>query len=124
MADQSAITKARHIADDEGVFQLSGYDATWIWVHTCPTPKCSCRSALIVSTNDGRAALLERGAPVLCGNWIEVHSRRPAVEVEQSAEPFASLDPTVRVRRDRRALDQRVPEALMVPFEPVVAHEL
>jgi hypothetical protein len=64
MADRGGITKARHLADDEGVFQLSGYDAPWIWAHTCPTPKCSCRSALILATNDGRAALLERGAPV------------------------------------------------------------
>jgi hypothetical protein len=52
------------------------------------------------------------------------NSRRSAVEVEQYAEPFASLDPAVRVRRGLRALDQYVPEPLVVPLEPIVLHEL
>jgi hypothetical protein len=60
----------------------------------------------------------------VCHFAIETHSRRRlVVEVEQSTEPLASLDPAVRVRWARRAFDQRVPEPLVVPFEPTVLHE-
>lgn len=51
------------LAPDDGVFQLAG-EPTWIWVHTCPTLDCQCRSALILATQDGRDFLLERGAVV------------------------------------------------------------
>jgi hypothetical protein len=46
------------------------------------------------------------------------------IEVEHAAQPLTSLDPIIRVRGTRRALDQVVREALMVPLEPVVLHEL
>jgi hypothetical protein len=46
------------------VFELAGDPATWIWVHTCPKPRCECRSALVLATSHGREVLLERGAAV------------------------------------------------------------
>jgi len=52
------------IAPDDGVFELTGAEPAWIWVHTCPTFACSCRSALVLATQDGREQLLERGCSV------------------------------------------------------------
>jgi hypothetical protein len=52
------------LTHDEGVFELAGPATTWIWVHTCPKPRCECRSALVLATNEGRDVLLERGAVV------------------------------------------------------------
>lgn len=58
-----AVVNAR-LAPDDGVFELAGPRPAWIWAHTCPTPGCTCRTALILASDDGRAALLERGAAV------------------------------------------------------------
>jgi len=52
------------LAHDDGVFELAGAEPIWIWAHTCPKPRCSCRSALVLATNEGRDTLLERGAVV------------------------------------------------------------
>lgn len=49
---------------DDGLFRLAGSDASWIWVHTCPIPRCPCRSALVLATHEGRETLETRGAPV------------------------------------------------------------
>jgi len=49
---------------EEGLFELRGPTSTWVWVHTCPEPKCDCRSALVLSTPMGREALLSGGAAV------------------------------------------------------------
>jgi hypothetical protein len=46
------------------------------------------------------------------------------IKVQQPTKPLTSLDSTVRVRWTRRVLDQLVREPLMVPFEPIVLHEL
>jgi hypothetical protein len=53
-----------HLAPDDGVFELAGESPTWIWAHTCPTPKCPCRTALVAATREGREALLARGASI------------------------------------------------------------
>ena len=44
--------------------------------------------------------------------------------IDWIGEPFPPFNPTVRVRRARRAIDQHVPESLMVPLCVVVAHVL
>lgn len=54
----------RHLPVDDGLFELSGPEPLWVWVHTCPTPRCSCRTAVVIASGDGPAALLERGRPV------------------------------------------------------------
>ena len=62
--NDSLTTKNVRLAPDDGVFELAGAEPAWIWVHTCPKPTCSCRSALVLATHDGRELLLERGAAV------------------------------------------------------------
>ena len=52
------------LTPDDGIFELSGMEPAWIWVHTCPTPDCPCRSALVLATHAGRDRLLERGAAI------------------------------------------------------------
>jgi hypothetical protein len=49
---------------DRGLLALRGGDDAWIWAHTCPEPECTCRTALILATREGRSALLEIGEPV------------------------------------------------------------
>lgn len=62
--NDSLATEDVRLAPDDGVFELAGAEPAWIWVHTCPKPRCSCRSALVLATHDGRELLLERGAAV------------------------------------------------------------
>lgn len=62
---KSAITGEKiQLAPDDGVFELPGAASAWIWVHTCPMPKCECRFALVLATHEGREVLLERGAVI------------------------------------------------------------
>lgn len=56
--------RTARLSPDDGLFRLAGTDSSWIWVHTCPTPRCPCRSALVLATHDGRETLEARGAPV------------------------------------------------------------
>lgn len=49
---------------EQGVIELPGTPARWIWAFTCPTPKCACRAAVMLSMRGDRALLLERGRPV------------------------------------------------------------
>jgi SEC-C motif len=53
-----------HLAPEDGLFELPGPEPVWIWAHTCPTPRCPCRTALVASTKDGRDVLLDRGGPI------------------------------------------------------------
>ena len=53
-----------HLAPEEGVFELAGPKPTWIWAHTCPTPRCPCRTAILACTSEGRDVLLRQGAPI------------------------------------------------------------
>jgi hypothetical protein len=53
-----------HLAPEEGVFELAGPKPTWIWAHTCPTPRCPCRTAILASTSEGRDVLLRQGSPI------------------------------------------------------------
>jgi hypothetical protein len=53
-----------HLGPEEGVFELAGPKPTWIWAHTCPTPRCPCRTAILASTREGRNVLLRHAAPI------------------------------------------------------------
>jgi hypothetical protein len=71
---------------EDGLFELPGREPTWIWAHTCPTPNCACRTALIVSTPRGREALLERARVVdearrAGAGYVDVASQMEGVEV-------------------------------------------
>lgn len=63
--NDSLTTQKVRLAPDDGVFELAGPEPAWIWAHTCSALACSCRSALVLATQDGRDLLLERGAAVL-----------------------------------------------------------
>ena len=52
------------LARDDGVFEPAGAQPAWIWVHTCPTPGCACRVAVVLAIQDGRDLLLARGKVV------------------------------------------------------------
>lgn len=49
---------------EDGLLQLPGNDAKWIWAFICSVPGCDCRAATIIATAGDRDALLARGAPV------------------------------------------------------------
>ncbi len=51
------------LAADDGIFALAD-GALWIWAHTCPTPQCTCRTAVIIASDAGRDTLKARGACV------------------------------------------------------------
>ena len=57
-------TKPPSFPLDAGVFELPGNGPLWIWAHTCREPRCNCREALIVATDESREALLTHGLPV------------------------------------------------------------
>ncbi len=48
----------------EGVFELPGDKPAFMWVHTCPTPSCLCRDALVMATYEGPDVLLAKGKSV------------------------------------------------------------
>lgn len=101
--------KAVQLAPEEGIFELAGSPPAWIWVHTCPTPKCTCRIALILATFDGRAQLIERCASVHAA-WNEGgHYVQLAEQIDQlvvfeisidSAEVYAAGDVKPLVLRE------------------------
>ena len=47
-----------------GILRLPGDEPSWIWAFTCPTPGCSCRSALVLAAAGDRETLRARGAEV------------------------------------------------------------
>ena len=56
------MTKQAEISTQDGLLELAGATPIWIWAHPCRMEDCDCRLAMILTTSDGRAALLERGA--------------------------------------------------------------
>lgn len=49
---------------EQGLIELPGAPARWIWAFTCPTPECGCRTAIVLSAAGERETLLERARPV------------------------------------------------------------
>jgi hypothetical protein len=54
---------------EQGLIELPGMPAGWIWAFTCPVRGCSCRVAIVLSTPGDRETLLERGQPVAVA-WL------------------------------------------------------
>lgn len=52
------------LPSNERVVELRGERPVWLWIRTCPQPRCDCRSAFVVATDAGRGALQEQGAAV------------------------------------------------------------
>lgn len=49
---------------EQGLMELPGEPARWIWAFTCPTPECECRTAIVLCVEGSRETLVERGRPV------------------------------------------------------------
>jgi hypothetical protein len=54
---------------DLGLLELPGPSGGWLWAFTCPAAACACRTALLLTTQDDRETLLERGRPV-ADTWL------------------------------------------------------
>jgi hypothetical protein len=54
------MTTAASLTAQDGLFELPGPEPLWLWAHTCSTPDCDCRRALLVVGSHGREALLEQ----------------------------------------------------------------
>jgi len=57
-------TTASEFNVEQGLMELPGTPARWIWAFTCPEPKCACRTAVVLSLAGERELLLELGRPV------------------------------------------------------------
>ena len=52
-------TAASEFNVEQGLMELPGTPARWIWAFTCPEPKCACRTAVVLSLAGERELLLE-----------------------------------------------------------------
>jgi len=79
----------RTVATSEaGIVELAGDGPRWIWAFTCPTPGCACRTALVLSTDGDRQALLARGALVRDA-WLRGESHAKAAASIEGVTAFA-----------------------------------
>lgn len=73
---------------EHGLIGLPGAPARWIWAFTCPAPKCTCRTAIVLSTPGARETLLERGRPV-AEAWRDSRGYCRAAQDLQGVTAFA-----------------------------------
>jgi hypothetical protein len=73
---------------EHGLIQLPGTPTQWIWAFTCPTPKCGCRTAVVISAPGERAVLLKRGSPVAAA-WLAHADYGQAAQSVQDVVAFA-----------------------------------
>ncbi len=73
---------------EAGLIELTGDDPMWIWAFTCPTPGCDCRTAILLSTDGDREALVTRGAPVRDA-WQRGESHAKAAAALDGVTAFA-----------------------------------
>lgn len=93
------------LAPDDGVFELAGATPLWIWVHTCFTPTCACRSALVLATDEGRERLLERGAAVRDAWNASVNYKEVALSLDGLCAFDLDIDSAEISRLDGEAYD-------------------
>ena len=86
------VPRERHMrtvaTSEAGIVELAGDGPRWIWAFTCPTPGCACRTALVLSTDGDRQALLARGAPVRDA-WLRGESHAKAAASIEGVTAFA-----------------------------------
>ena len=73
---------------EQGLIELPGAPARWIWAFTCPTPACGCRIAIVVSTPGDRETLRERARPV-ADAWLGHGHYGQAAQDVQGVTAFA-----------------------------------
>ena len=84
----SALSLKTHVAPEAGLFELGGDPPRWIWAFTCPTPGCDCRTAIVLTANGERDALVECGAPVRSA-WLRGESYADAAARAVGTTAFA-----------------------------------
>ena len=74
---------------EQGLIELPGTPAGWIWAFTCPIRECGCRIAVVLSIPGDRETLLARGQPVAQA-WIKKHEHYgQAAQALQGVTAFA-----------------------------------
>ena len=73
---------------EQGLIELPGTPAGWIWAFTCPVRECTCRVAIVLSTPGDRETLLGRGQPV-AEAWLEHGPYDQAAQELQGVTAFA-----------------------------------
>ncbi len=77
---------------EQGLIELPGTPPRWIWAFTCPTPKCACRAAIVVSAAGERGTLLERGRPVADAWLARAHYGQAAQDLQDVVAFAVDLD--------------------------------
>ncbi|MEF8698424.1 MAG: SEC-C metal-binding domain-containing protein [Candidatus Accumulibacter sp. UW20] len=54
----------RTLTFEECFFELPGEDPLWIWVHTCPEPRCACRNAVVLASAESAEVLRRQSEAV------------------------------------------------------------
>jgi len=62
---------------EDGLIELPGAPLLWIWAFTRPTPKCGCRTAIVLSAPGDREMLRECGRQV-AEAWLVGNIERSA----------------------------------------------
>lgn len=73
---------------EQGLIELPGAPARWIWAFTCPISGCGCRIAIVVSTPGDRETLRERARPVAAA-WLANGHYGQAAENASAVTAFA-----------------------------------
>jgi len=73
---------------EQGIIELPGMPPRWIWAFTCPTPKCACRVAIVLSAAGERETLVERGRPV-ADAWLRSSDHAQVARDLQGVAAFA-----------------------------------
>ena len=73
---------------EQGLIELPGTPAGWIWAFTCPARECSCRIAIVLSTPGDRETLLGLGRPV-AEAWLAREHYGQAAQDLQGVTAFA-----------------------------------
>jgi hypothetical protein len=81
---------------EQGLIELPGAPARWIWAFICPTPKCACRGVLVLSSPGDRETLLARGRPVADAWLVGAHYRQVAQDLQDVVAFSLDLDTLAR----------------------------
>ena len=82
------LTEAAAFNVEDGLMELPGTPARWIWAFTCPTPECTCSEAIILSAPGDRENLLDLGRPV-ADAWRSVGHYGQVAQDLQNALAFS-----------------------------------
>jgi len=79
---------ASQLDAEQGLIQLPGEPAQWIWAFTCSQPECACRTAIVLSAPGARETLAERGR-VVADAWVSHGEYGQAAQELEGVTAFA-----------------------------------